>query len=416
MSCLVKLAHLRSSSVLMRLFVRVLFLLTFTSYARKLAWKTRQRHGSSLARPYSAEGALHASNVLAKLLRAFTPRAGWQGNAVAQLAVTSQPCSQMQRWQTRSFMQVKGETLGLNFNLRPDELTVGRTVVPTLAQGWESSEFFRTKRDKMFDAGLYPGVDYLIEEVGSNSTVVVRPIYPLKKILERSWPVTVSISLAPRWVSPAAYNVMAASFSIVLGASTLAFFFALSFCVTLSFIPSASMSPSVEPGDVLLVEKVSPRFKAPLAKQDLVFFEPPPALREIGARRNINNAPAGTQQEQSQRARELLQRLQGLQQSPLFIKRIAAVPGDEVAVSRTGSVTINGLDVYAGQDLAVPDDDLAALLRSDRFVVPPNSYVVLGDNAAVSIDSRCWGPLPANNIVGRPLLRVWPSSRLGPVK
>ena len=45
--------------------------------------------------------------------------------------------------------------------------------------------------------------------------------------------------------------------------------------------------------------------------------------------------------------------------------------------------------------------------------VPAASYFMTGDNAEVSIDSRCWGTLPEANVVGRPLLRVLPLGRVG---
>lgn len=152
-------------------------------------------------------------------------------------------------------------------NLQPADLTVGRVVIPTLARpAWDSPAQFRGVRADMFAQGLYPGVDYTIEE-RDQSTVTLRPIYPLVDKLERNdWPVTVDISLAPRWFDPLAYNLLSAVFALGLAASGLVFFFVLSFFLTFSYVPSASMQPAIEPRDVLLVETVTPRLRLPLQR------------------------------------------------------------------------------------------------------------------------------------------------------
>ena len=68
-----------------------------------------------------------------------------------------------------------------------------------------------------------------------------------------------------------------------------------------------------------------------------------------------------------------------LNPSQFFIKRIEGLPGETI-----GGVTLTG-----------------------------NEYYVLGDNRPASSDSRYWGPVKSNLIVGRALLRLWPVSSLG---
>ena len=146
-------------------------------------------------------------------------------------------------------------------NLTRQELTVGRTVIPTLARRWDSNEDFRAARAELFAAGLYPGVDYIIEgNDEAEGLVTLRPAYPLVKKLERDdWPVSVPFELAPRWTTPTVYNAFTAAFAVGLALTWLLFGFALSTVLTLSKIPSASMAPSILPNDVLLVEKLTPR-------------------------------------------------------------------------------------------------------------------------------------------------------------
>ena len=53
---------------------------------------------------------------------------------------------------------------------------------------------------------------------------------------------------------------------------------------------------------------------------------------------------------------------------------------------------------------------------SDAVTVPEGRYLVLGDNSSNSADSRIWGFVPAENVIGRVWLCYWPMARLGSVK
>ena len=70
------------------------------------------------------------------------------------------------------------------WRLQPADLSVGDTVVPTLARRWEANADMMAARERMFAAGLYPGVDYQIESREGN-VLTVRPIYPLVEKLEQ---------------------------------------------------------------------------------------------------------------------------------------------------------------------------------------------------------------------------------------
>ena len=87
-----------------------------------------------------------------------------------------------------------------------------------------------------------------------------------------------------------------------------------------------------------------------------------------------------------------------------FIKRVIGVPGDTIEI-KSGQVIRNGVVV----------DEPYVTLRDGTsmapVVVPPDAYFVLGDNRRASNDSRDWGAVPAENIIGRAWLGFWPLDR-----
>jgi signal peptidase I len=89
-----------------------------------------------------------------------------------------------------------------------------------------------------------------------------------------------------------------------------------------------------------------------------------------------------------------------------FIKRIIGVPGDRVRVEE-GIVYVN--------DVALEEDYITDHAGRDleEEVVPPDNYFVLGDNRPNSSDSRSWGFVPEENIIGKAMLSYWPLDALG---
>ena len=84
-----------------------------------------------------------------------------------------------------------------------------------------------------------------------------------------------------------------------------------------------------------------------------------------------------------------------------FVKRVVGLPGETVEIHR-GTVKIDG---EALEEPYLEERDLSSL---GPVLVPPDSYFVIGDNRDGSSDSRHWGPVPLENIVGKVLVRYWP--------
>jgi signal peptidase I len=100
-----------------------------------------------------------------------------------------------------------------------------------------------------------------------------------------------------------------------------------------------------------------------------------------------------------------------------FIKRVIGVAGDTVSI-KDGSVYLNGklLDESAYLNPDVKTQQGAFLGESQVVTVPANEYFVLGDNRPESADSRTWGFVPKDNIVGKSMVVYWPLDRMRFVK
>jgi len=114
------------------------------------------------------------------------------------------------------------------------------------------------------------------------------------------------------------------------------------------------------------------------------------------------------------------------------VKRIIGVPGDKIHL-RNGVVYRNGValdepyilhdrdnasDFYRNNFPAVAGSegeglsvnwlvDLSTHIQGEDLVVPPDSYFAMGDHRGVSLDSRYWGFIPKENVIGRPMFIYW---------
>lgn len=94
-----------------------------------------------------------------------------------------------------------------------------------------------------------------------------------------------------------------------------------------------------------------------------------------------------------------------------YIKRVIGLPGEKVTIA-SGKVFING-SLLSEPYLASQTVTLAGSGKTFQITVAPNQYFVLGDNRSNSSDSRDWGLVPNENIIGRAWLIVYPLSDKG---
>ena len=92
-----------------------------------------------------------------------------------------------------------------------------------------------------------------------------------------------------------------------------------------------------------------------------------------------------------------------------YIKRVIGLPGDRVAIYG-GAIYVNGQPLIEPYIAEQPRSDLA------EFIVPEGYVYVMGDNRNESSDSRSWGPLKIDEIIGRAIFRYWPFTNMGVVE
>ncbi len=182
---------------------------------------------------------------------------------------------------------------------------------------------------------------------------------------------------------------------VVVGAVVIAFILK-TLVAQAFFIPSASMTPQLEVSERVLVSKLSYRLHEP-RRGDIVVFDCPPRQCDPGGGGGGGGGGLGGL------VRSFAEGLGVVQPSTReFIKRVVALPGETVE-ARNGEVFIGGRRLI---EPYLAPGTVTANLPATR--VPEGSLFVLGDNRAASADSRMFGPIARESIVGRAIATIWP--------
>ncbi|GAB4308853.1 MAG: hypothetical protein Kow0097_09660 [Candidatus Bipolaricaulota bacterium] len=97
-----------------------------------------------------------------------------------------------------------------------------------------------------------------------------------------------------------------------------------------------------------------------------------------------------------------------------YVKRLIAVGGQTVQIVG-GKVIVDGSPLTAVADRTYWTQGVGMQYGISPTLVPQGHYFVLGDNTMNSYDSRYWGFVPEEELIGAPFFRVWPLSRFGPI-
>jgi signal peptidase I len=151
---------------------------------------------------------------------------------------------------------------------------------------------------------------------------------------------------------------------------TILMFLVIRFAVQNFNIEGHSMEPNLHDQELILVDKWTYLFRTP-ARGDIVVFVAPP------------------------------------QPSQDYIKRVIGIPGDTITIQNT-TVIVDGVTLNETYINPNNQGNMYNYKLIHNMVVPPNDYFVLGDNRANSSDSRDWGFVPRQNIIGRAALVYWP--------
>ncbi len=200
--------------------------------------------------------------------------------------------------------------------------------------------------------------------------------------------------LDPAEADPSPWRLLIEIPVLVLVAALIAIF-VKAFVAQAFFIPSASMEPQLTAGDRVVVSRTAYELHEP-RRGDVVVFDDPDADPDdddsfvvLRWGRDALEAVGVVRPEDSE-----------------LIKRVVGLPGETIE-GRSDGVYIDGRHLHEPYL-----DDTVGPSVFPATTVPDAHVFVMGDNRTNSKDSRRFGPVPTDSIVGRALARVWPPGRL----
>jgi signal peptidase I len=161
-------------------------------------------------------------------------------------------------------------------------------------------------------------------------------------------------------------------------------------------IPSESMVPTLEIGQRVLVDRISKHWND-YGRGDILVFKPPAGAdtTTCGVQHSETSPCPTPTKERS---------------DTNFIKRIVGVGGDRIKVLG-GHVYVNGKEQK--EPFARFSDSCDICNLPDDIEVPKGYYFMMGDNRGASADSRVWGPIPKDWVIGQAFATYWPPKKIG---
>ncbi|PIU75112.1 MAG: signal peptidase I [Candidatus Portnoybacteria bacterium CG06_land_8_20_14_3_00_39_12] len=141
------------------------------------------------------------------------------------------------------------------------------------------------------------------------------------------------------------------------------------------FVSGASMEPNFENGEYLIVDEISYRFSQP-QRGDVIVFRYPQDPRQY------------------------------------FIKRIIGLPGESIKINSEGIYISSHSNFGFLLDEASYLSPKPYYYGEAAYTLSEDEYFVMGDNRDASSDSRRWGPVPRQNIIGKTWVRAWPIHKI----
>lgn len=166
-------------------------------------------------------------------------------------------------------------------------------------------------------------------------------------------------------------------------------------------IPSGSMEPTLDIGQRVLVNRIGMRFGDPKIG-DIVVFHPPAGADIQPARCGATGEGDGSSRPCSVATPE--------ESDQTFIKRVVGTGGDTIAI-RDGHVVRNGR--LQRESFINSCGDGFGCNFPGTITVPDGSFYMMGDNRGASDDSRYWGPVPKDWLIGTAFATYWPPKRIG---
>jgi len=206
-----------------------------------------------------------------------------------------------------------------------------------------------------------------MDEITSQPTEAIEPIAPIEPIAATEPAAAPPVQWRARGLVSGALRDL---FGTILPAVVIALLIHV-FLAQATRVYGQSMEPNLHTNERLVVEKLSYRFHGPRRGDIVVLHDP-------------TGGP------------------------DLLIKRVMGLPGERVTVA-DGRVYIDGVlleEPYLSQP---------TLGQGRSWLVPPLSVFVMGDNRGASRDSRIFGPVPMDQILGRAAFRYWPLDGVGMV-